>query len=96
MLAIARKLYGASMPNMTLELNASDDRGIAVVRQEVQDFASTKSVFSKQFKLIILDECDAMTKDAQFALRRIIEKYTRYASQFLSACMRTCCNCMPS
>jgi len=76
-LAIARQLYGDRMPTMTLELNASDDRGIAVVRNEVQDFASTKSVFSDKFKMIILDECDAMTKEAQFALRRIIEKYTR-------------------
>jgi replication factor C subunit 3/5 len=66
------------MHNMTLELNASDDRGIGVVRLEIQDFASTKSVFSRNLKLIILDECDAMTKDAQFALRRIIEKYARY------------------
>ena len=70
-LAVARQIYGPALHNMTLELNASDDRGIGVVRQEIQDFASTKSVLSaKQFKLIILDECDAMTKDAQFALRR--------------------------
>lgn len=77
-LAIARQLYGKNMQRMTLELNASDDRGIAVVRQEIQDFASTKSVFCTSFKLIVLDECDAMTKDAQFALRRVIEKYARY------------------
>ena len=48
----------------------ADDRGIAVVRNEIQDFASTRTIFSNKFKLIILDECDAMTKDAQFALRR--------------------------
>lgn len=75
--AVARQLYGTSYGNMTLELNASDDRGIDVVRQQIQDFASTKRIFSVGFKLVILDECDAMTKDAQFALRRIIEKYTR-------------------
>jgi hypothetical protein len=69
------------MQKMTLELNASDDRGIAVVRQEIQDFASTKSVFCTSFKLIVLDECDAMTKDAQFALRRVIEKYARYGQK---------------
>ena len=41
-----------------------------MVRQEIQDFASTKTIFSNKFKLIILDECDAMTRDAQMALRR--------------------------
>jgi replication factor C subunit 3/5 len=78
-LAVARQIYGKALQNMTLELNASDERGIDVVRQQIQDFASTRSVFSNTFKLIILDECDAMTKDAQFALRRVIEKYTRNA-----------------
>lgn len=78
-LAIARQIYGPSISNMTLELNASDDRGIDVVRHEIQDFASTRTIFSNKFKLIILDECDAMTKDAQFALRRVMEKYTRNA-----------------
>eukprot|EP00850_Spirogloea_muscicola_P015995 SM000127S26611 [mRNA] locus=s127:42115:44252:+ [translate_table: standard] len=65
---------------MILELNASDDRGIDVVRQQVQDFASTQSISfggKQSVKLVILDEADAMTKDAQFSLRRIIEKYTR-------------------
>ena len=54
------------------------DRGIDVVRNEIQSFASTMRFGSKGFKLIILDECDSMTKDAQFALRRIIEKYTKH------------------
>ncbi|THG04725.1 hypothetical protein TEA_013616 [Camellia sinensis var. sinensis] len=79
-LAVARKLYGSQMHNMVLELNASDDRGIDVVRQQIQDFASTQS-FSfgakSAVKLVLLDEADAMTKDAQFALRRVIEKYTK-------------------
>lgn len=78
-LAVARQMYGTSIQSMTLELNASDDRGIDVVRQEIQDFASTRTIFSNKFKLIILDECDAMTKDAQMALRRVMEKYTRNA-----------------
>ncbi|XP_022141412.1 replication factor C subunit 3 [Momordica charantia] len=79
-LAVARKLYGTNFHNMILELNASDDRGIDVVRQQIQDFASTQS-FSfgakASVKLVLLDEADAMTKDAQFALRRVIEKYTK-------------------
>jgi DNA polymerase III delta prime subunit len=52
------------------QLNASDERGIDVVRGPILNFASTKAVFKSGFKLIILDECDAMTNDAQNALRR--------------------------
>ena len=62
-----------------MQLNASDDRGIGVVRDQVKNFAATQNIFSKQPKMIILDEADAMTSDAQFALRRIIEKYTSNA-----------------
>ena len=69
-LALAKQMYGPRVEAMTLELNASDDRGINIVRNEVQDFASTRTMMSNSFKLVILDECDAMTKDAQMALRR--------------------------
>ena len=95
-LALARRIYGAAnMRQMVLELNASDDRGIDVVREQIKTFASTKQIFSLAgsggggasakaggggsiagFKLIILDEADAMTNTAQMALRRIMEKYT--------------------
>lgn len=91
-LALARRIYGAAnMRQMVLELNASDDRGIDVVREQIKTFASTKQIFSMGggastttatttttagFKLIILDEADAMTNTAQMALRRIMEKYT--------------------
>jgi replication factor C subunit 3/5 len=72
---------------MVLELNASDDRGIDVIREQIKTFSSTKQIFSAApkpgdgatlatFKLIILDEADAMTATAQMALRRIMEKYT--------------------
>lgn len=73
------------MRQMVLELNASDDRGIDVVREQIKTFASTKQIFTMGtsakssiagFKLIILDEADAMTNTAQMALRRIMEKYT--------------------
>lgn len=53
-----------------LELNASDDRGINVVRGQIMNFASTRTIFKSGHKLIILDEADAMTNDAQNALRR--------------------------
>lgn len=78
--AAAKRMYGASKySSMTLELNASDARGINVVRNEIKEFAGTQQLFSKGIKLIILDEADAMTSDAQFALRRVIEKYTKNA-----------------
>ena len=76
-LAIARQLYGSRYQSHILELNASDDRGIDVVREQIKDFASSKQLFSTGYKLIVLDEADQMTKTAQFALRRVIEKYTR-------------------
>ncbi len=77
-LACAKEIYSPKEFNsMVLELNASDDRGINVVRGQILSFASTRTIFNKGVaKLIILDEADAMTNDAQNALRRIIEKFT--------------------
>ncbi|KAJ0067918.1 hypothetical protein NL108_011705, partial [Boleophthalmus pectinirostris] len=76
-LACAKQLYKEKEFNsMVLELNASDDRGIDVVRGPILSFASTRTIFKKGFKLVILDEADAMTQDAQNALRRVIEKFT--------------------
>lgn len=76
-LACARQLYkDKEFNSMVLELNASDDRGIDVVRGPILSFASTRTIFKKGFKLVILDEADAMTQDAQNALRRVIEKFT--------------------
>ncbi|KAG7308573.1 Replication factor C (RF-C) subunit [Plutella xylostella] len=76
-LACAKKMYTPQQFNsMVLELNASDDRGIGIVRGQILSFASTRTIFKAGPKLIILDEADAMTNDAQNALRRIIEKYT--------------------
>lgn len=76
-LAIARKIFGDRYRNQIMELNASDDRGIDVVREQIKNFASTRQIFSSSFKLIILDEADAMTVAAQNALRRIIEQFTK-------------------
>ncbi|XP_027765221.1 replication factor C subunit 5 isoform X1 [Empidonax traillii] len=76
-LACARQLYrDREFGSMVLELNASDDRGIDIVRGPILSFASTRTIFKKGFKLVILDEADAMTQDAQNALRRVIEKFT--------------------
>ncbi|KAG8992437.1 Subunit of heteropentameric Replication factor C (RF-C) [Tulasnella sp. JGI-2019a] len=76
-LAVARRIYGKDYKKFILELNASDDRGIDVVREQIKNFAETRTLFSKGFKLIILDEADMMTTAAQAALRRVIEQYTR-------------------
>ncbi|KAF2074472.1 hypothetical protein CYY_004217 [Polysphondylium violaceum] len=85
--AIARKLYGDNYSRMVLELNASDDRGIDVVRDQIKTFASSMFFFktSVPYKLIILDEADSMTNIAQTALRRVIEKYTK-TTRFCIVC----------
>jgi replication factor C small subunit len=84
-LVIARALFGENWRENMLELNASDERGIDVVRVKVKDFARTKAIGDFPFKLIYLDECDALTKDAQHALRRTMENYTR-TCRFILSC----------
>ncbi|KAI9009920.1 P-loop containing nucleoside triphosphate hydrolase protein, partial [Phycomyces nitens] len=98
-LACARALYKDHYKSMILELNTSDDRGIDVVRERIKNFASTRNMFNLGFKLIILDEADAMTTQAQAALRRVIEKYTKnvrfcivcnYVSKIIPAIQSRC------
>ncbi|MBT4605128.1 replication factor C small subunit [archaeon] len=84
-LVIAKELFGPSWRSNTLELNASDERGIDVVRTKVKDFARTKALGNVPFKLIYLDESDALTKEAQQALRRTMENYTR-TCRFILSC----------
>ena len=84
-LAMVRELYGRKMaPNSTyLELNASDARGIDVIRTYVKDFAKAKPPVDISFKILILDEADNMTAPAQQALRRTMEKYTKNCRMIL-------------
>jgi len=84
-LIIVKKLFGSSWHDNYLELNASDERGIDVVRQKVKDFARTKAIADVPFKIIFLDEADALTKEAQHALRRTMENYTS-TCRFILSC----------
>lgn len=82
---IAKTLFGEAWRDNFLELNASDERGIDIVRNKVKDFARTRAVGEVPFKIIFLDECDALTKEAQQALRRTMENYTKTCRFILSA-----------
>ena len=82
--ALAKELYGQEFARNFLELNASDSRGIDIIRGQIKDFARTLA-FSADFKIIFLDESDALTSDAQHALRRTMEKYTK-TCRFILSC----------
>ena len=84
-LCVARELFGESYRENFLELNASDERGIDVVRVKVKDFARTRALGNVPFKIIYLDECDALTREAQQALRRTMENYTS-TCRFILSC----------
>jgi replication factor C small subunit len=89
-LCLAKELLGESWRTDTLELNASDERGIKMVRERVKEFAAvmklpTDRANKRMFRIIILDEADEMTADAQTALRRIIED-TSQTTRFIIIC----------
>ena len=106
--AIARELFGPiNIKNRLLELNASDERGINVVRNKIVEFAKSMVSYpdpaypSPPFKIIILDEADAMTIEAQSALRKTIEEYStitrfcfvcNYINQIIDPIVSRCVN----
>ncbi|MBA0908175.1 MAG: replication factor C small subunit [Nitrosarchaeum sp.] len=84
-LCISRQILGEYSRDYTLELNASDERGIGMVREKVKKFSRYAGMVDVPFKIIILDEADEMTSDAQTALRRIIEDTAKYCRFILIA-----------
>lgn len=83
-LAMAKEMFGDEWKNNFIELNASDERGIDVVRGKIKEFARTAPLGNAEFKIIFMDEADALTADAQAALRRTMEKYSKICRFILS------------
>jgi replication factor C small subunit len=84
-IALAKELYGDQWRHNLIELNASDERGIDIVRGKIKDFARAASIGQADFKIIFLDEADSLTSDAQAALRRTMERYTQ-TCRFVLSC----------
>ena len=74
-IAVANDILKEDKDNNFFEINASDDRRLETVRNQIKEIASTKKIGNAPFKIILLDEMDGMTKDAQNALKRIMERY---------------------
>ncbi|OKY79177.1 MAG: ATPase involved in DNA replication HolB small subunit [Candidatus Methanohalarchaeum thermophilum] len=83
--AIAKELFGETWRDNFTELNASDERGIDVVRSKIKNFARSSTIGDADYKVIFLDESDSLTSDAQSALRRTMEKFSDNARFILSA-----------
>lgn len=83
-LALAREMFGEEWKGNFIELNASDERGIDVVRGKIKEFARTSPLGMADFKIIFMDEADALTSDAQAALRRTMERYSKICRFVLS------------
>lgn len=84
-IALAKELYGDAWRDNLIELNASDERGIDIVRGKIKDFARAATIGRDDFKIIFLDEADSLTSDAQAALRRTMERYTQ-TCRFILSC----------
>ncbi|HYB92925.1 MAG TPA: AAA family ATPase, partial [archaeon] len=84
-LCLSHDIFGEKYLSFIMELNASDERGIDVVREKVKTFARTRTLGEIPFKILILDEADNMTFDAQQALRRTMERYTE-TCRFILVC----------
>ncbi len=84
-LIVVKELFKENWKENFLELNASDERGINIVREKVKNFARTKSLGNVDFKVIFLDEADALTPEAQQALRRTMENYSA-TCRFILSC----------
>jgi replication factor C small subunit len=82
---LAREFFGDSWQMNFRELNASDERGIDVVRNQIKEFARTRPAGDAAFKILFLDEADALTTDAQAALRRTMESYAK-TCRFILSC----------
>ena len=74
-IALANDILKEDVDNNFFEINASDDRRLETVRNQIKEIASTRKIGDAPFKIILLDEMDGMTKDAQNALKRIMERY---------------------
>ncbi|MCS7143539.1 MAG: replication factor C small subunit [Archaeoglobaceae archaeon] len=84
-IALTRDLFGEAWRDNFIEMNASDERGIDVVRHKIKEFARTTPIGGAPFKIIFLDEADALTADAQAALRRTMEMFSR-SCRFILSC----------